>query len=129
MPATVTDSTKPNPLRPATSSSERPLAAHSSSTDRLAPVTAAAEGPGAPTTAASPLFASLLRVLASTCGGTNAGGTGASGSGGNAVPLARFVAPGDAGDTGGVGGPGGRPPNVVVASARRSVAVRRGAAV
>src|SRR5580698_9098474 len=118
MPATVTDSTKPNPLSPATSSGESPLAAHNSSTDRLAPVTtAAAAALGAPAAAVSSLFASPLCVLASTCGGTGGGVTAGSGSRGSAVPLARLVVAGDA------GGPGGRLPSVVVASARRSVAV------
>ena len=66
MPATVTDSTRPNPLRPATSSSDRPLAAQSSSADRLAPVTTAAAGAGALAFAGSPVFRSPLRVGAVT---------------------------------------------------------------
>ena len=75
MPATVTDSTSPNPFSPATSSSERPLAAHSSSADRLAPVTTAAAGLGALGAAASPLLPSPLRALASSCAGTVRGVT------------------------------------------------------
>src|ERR1700722_3347704 len=106
MPATVTDSTKPNPLRPATSSTESPLAAHSSSTDKLAPVTTAA-GLGATAARVSP-FCSPWTVLASPCGGTT-GVPATSACRGNAVPLARFVVGGEDGGFAGIEGPAGRP--------------------
>src|SRR5271156_3776684 len=88
MPATDTDSTSPNPLSPATSSGESPLAAHSSSADMLAPVTTAGAGLGALGVAASPLLPSPLRVLAASCAGTVRGVTTASGCRGK-VPLPR----------------------------------------